>query len=112
MNTPHFKIDHETREVRLCYEQFHTWLKDTAEQVSRIQGILEASEKGGIEKSFSNALQHMIAGGVAECQGIAYRIKDGELQCMREYDEQPWIAWVPATEQSVDWAIRQEWEVS
>lgn len=111
MNTPDFKIDHETHEVRIPADQFYTWLQNTLEQVKRIQGTLGPSESKAQSNAFSDAMQHMIDGGVAMCHGIHYRIKEGELQYMREYDEQPWVAWVPSPEPTIDWAIRQKWKV-
>jgi len=107
--TPSFWIDAETREVRMCAEQFHTWLNDVTSKLEAVQGILERPDEGTIH--FSDAVRCMNQGKIVTCQGVHYRIKDGELQCMRELDDDPYVLWFPAAQQSIDWAIRQEWEI-
>lgn len=107
IDTPSFWIDAQSGEARMSAEQLMTWLKDMHDRMEAVQGILERQ----IECTFLAALQHMVSGGIAECQGLAYRIKDGELQCMREYDEPIMMAWTTAAEQTVYWALHQQWTI-
>lgn len=108
---PSFWIDAESGEVRMCAEQFHTWLGDINKQLEAVQGILERSVPASGLVDFPNALSHMKQGRVALCQDIPYRINDGELQFMREFDENPYVFWEPAVQQSIAWAIGQKWQL-
>jgi len=41
--TPSFTIDPKTNEVRIPYDQFHTWMTEVVEKVNAIQAILGSS---------------------------------------------------------------------
>jgi len=83
----------------------------------RDRGRVEFGFGVGVDKTIKDlpdndffwALSHMIKGNIAECQGLAYRIKDDQLEYFKEYDDPHLCAWVPATLQTIFWAIKQDW---
>jgi hypothetical protein len=54
---PSYKINHETQEVTIPYDQFHTWLTEIIDRLESVQEIVEATKIDSYIKQTDGRIQ-------------------------------------------------------